>query len=267
MDPTVLDLPADHPGMSDQAYRRRRSTIAAAAEQLATGATPPHIDYTGDEDRTWRTVREALQPLHEQLAVAEYLAGVAALDLPTDRVPQLADVSERLTTLTGWRVAAVPGLVPIRTFYGSLATRTFLSTQYVRHPTVPFYTPEPDIVHELLGHVNALANPRFAAIYEAAGRASVRATDDDALERFSRVFWFTLEFGILHEAGALRTYGAGLLSSFGEIQQFGSAEVRPFDIEAMATYRYDITTFQDVLFAGESFDQVECELLAFFARC
>ena len=264
MDPTVLELPADHPGISDASYRERRSAIAAASDGLPPTAVPPTIDYIGDEDTTWSTVIAALGPLHDEFAIDEYRRGAAALDLPTDRVPQLADVADRLHDLTGWRVAAVPGLVPTRTFYGSLADRVFLSTQYVRHPSVPFYTPEPDIIHELIGHVNAIASPRMAAVYEAAGRASRRAVTDEALERFSRVFWFTLEFGVVHERGDLRTYGAGLLSSFGEIQQFRDAEIRPFDIEAMATFEYDITRFQDVLFAAESFEQVETELLRFF---
>ena len=267
MDPTVLELPADHPGVSDPVYRERRAHIAAAAEHAPTGAPPARIEYSDTEHITWQTVIEALRPLHDTYAVAAYREGSAALRLPANQVPQLADVTQRLSALTGWTVSAVPGLVPIRTFYGSLAERTFLSTQYVRHPSVPFYTPEPDIVHELIGHVNALANPRFATIYEAAGRASRRAIDDAALERFSRVFWFTLEFGVVREAGELRAYGAGLLSSFGEIQQFRSAEIRPFDIEAMATFDYDITTFQDVLFAAESFEQVESELLTFFEAC
>ena len=102
----------------------------------------------------------------------------------------------RLEWLTGFRLEPVPGLVPTRTFYGALAERRFLSTQYMRHHSVPFYTPEPDIVHELVGHANMLASPMFAALYQAAGQASRRARTDAALEFFSRVFWFTLEFGV-----------------------------------------------------------------------
>ena len=135
----------------------------------------------------------------------------------------------------------MPGLVPTRTFYGALAERRFLSTQYIRHHSVPFYTPEPDIVHELVGHANMLASPMFAALYQAAGCASRRATTDAALEFFSRVFWFTLEFGVVWEDGELRTYGAGLLSSFGELEAFRDAETRPLDIVAMGTLDYDIT--------------------------
>ena len=160
----------------------------------------------------------------------------------------------------------MPGLVPTREFYGALADRTFLATQYVRHPSVPFYTPEPDIIHELIGHVNGLASPRIAALYEAAGRASLAATTDEALDRFSRVFWFTLEFGVVREHGELRTYGAGLLSSFGEIQAFARSTSDRSTSRRWPTDDYDITRFQDVLFAADSFDHAERAVLASSSR-
>jgi phenylalanine-4-hydroxylase len=251
-----LELPADHPGVSDARYRQRRARIAEASVGLPAGAPPPLIDYVPAEDEVWSTVSGALHDLHRTYAVQEYRDAAARLALSTEGVPQLADVSDRLSELSGWRVRAVPGLVPTSVFYGALADRTFLSTQYVRHPSVPFYTPEPDIIHELIGHVNALASPRFAALYEAAGQASRRATDAAALERFSRVFWFTIEFGVAYEHGELRTYGAGLLSSYGEIQAFRAAEIRELDLEVMASMEYDITHFQHVVFCARSFDDV-----------
>jgi phenylalanine-4-hydroxylase len=165
-------------------------------------------------------------------------------------------VTGRLEWLTGFRLEPVPGLVPTRTFYGALAERRFLSTQYMRHHSVPFYTPEPDIVHELIGHANMLASPVFAALYQAAGRASRRATTDDALEFFSRVFWFTLEFGVVRERDELRVYGAGLLSSFGELEEYRDATARPMDIAAMGTLEYDITRYQPVLFAARSLAEI-----------
>ena len=261
---TPVELPAEHPGCSDPAYLARRTHIAAESGAHRAGP-PPHIDYTRGEDEVWRTVSGALRRLHADAAVRDYRLGAAALGLPDTRVPQLADVSARLGELTGWCVRAVPGLVPTREFYGALAERTFLSTQYVRHPSVPFYTPEPDIVHEVIGHANGLAAPRLAGLYELAGQASTRAADDAALERFSKVFWFTMEFGLVREAGGgLRTYGAGLLSSFGELQSFADAEVRPFDLDEMATRDYDITHYQRTLYAADSFDDVVTRLSAWF---
>lgn len=263
-EPAPPPLADDHPGAEDLAYRRRRADIAAVGEAHVPGDSIEPVRYAAEEDALWRTVSSELAVLHERLAVAAHRDGADRLDLPTDRVPQLGEVSARLDRLTGWRIRPVPGLVPTRTFYGSLAERTFCSTQYIRHHSVPFHTPEPDVVHELIGHACALADPRFASLYELAGRASLRCEGDAALEAFSRVFWFSLEFGVAHEDGDLRAYGAGLLSSYGEIQRFASAEIRPLDVAAMATLDYDVTRYQPVLFAADSFDHAQEVLGAFF---
>ena len=262
--PERFDLPLDHPGRSDEEYLARRAAIAAVASAYVPGQPIPTVAYVPEEHALWALVARELRVKHEKYACAEYLAATDRLALPTDRVPQLGQVTGRLQWLTGFRLEPVPGLVPTRTFYGALAERRFLSTQYMRHHSVPFYTPEPDIVHELVGHANMLASPMFAALYQAAGLASRRATTAAALEFFSRVFWFTLEFGVLWEGGELRTYGAGLLSSFGELEAFRDAQTRPLDILAMGTLEYDITQYQPVLFAGSSFNQVVDVAGAFF---
>ncbi len=249
----MFDLPEDHPGFSDEAYRRRRSEIAAVGAAYESGRPIPSVRYTAEEDELWHLVSTELAAKHERFACAEYLDAASRLRLRTDAVPQLSEVTDALEPLTGWRVEPVPGLVPIREFYGSLARRRFCSTQYVRHHSVPFYTPEPDIVHEIVGHARSLASPAFAGLYELAGHASLRARSEDALERFSKVFWFTIEFGVVWEDGELRAYGAGILSSFGEMDSFRQAEIRAWDIHAMAGTPYDITSYQPVLFAAPSF--------------
>jgi phenylalanine-4-hydroxylase len=263
--PPRCELPKDHPGFSDPAYRERRARIAEVGAAYRRGDPIPDVTYSTEEDEVWRLVSTELAGKHRRYACAEYLAGAARLVLPLERVPQLREVDERIYGLTGFRINPVPGLVPTRTFYGSLAERTFLSTQYIRHHSVPFYTPEPDIVHEIIGHANMLASPVFAELYELAGRASLRAMTDVSLDVFSRVFWFTLEFGVVHENGALKAYGAGLLSSYGEIETFREAEIRGWDLRAMATQEYDITHYQPVLFAATSFEQMLAELHAFFS--
>jgi phenylalanine-4-hydroxylase len=237
-------LPADHPGFSDGDYRARRAEIALVGERY----------------RLWRLVATELLRKHARFACRLVTLGGEALDLPRDRVPQLGEVSDRLRSLTGFRVEPVPGLVPTRRFYGALADRCFLSTQYLRHTSVPFYTPEPDMVHEVVGHCTMLAEPGLAEVYRLAGAASLRATTDAALAFFSRVFWFTLEFGVAWEDGELRCYGAGLLSSYGEIEMFREAEIRPFDVRAMGMTVYDITRYQPILFAGENMEQIVEEL-------
>jgi phenylalanine-4-hydroxylase len=262
---TRFELPEDHPGFSDPAYRARRARIAEVGAAYRKGDPIPDVEYTPEEDSVWRVVSSELAVKHRTYACREYLTGVERLVLPTERVPQLREVDERVHALTGFHIQPVPGLVPTRVFYGSLAERTFNSTQYIRHHSVPFYTPEPDIVHEIIGHANMLASPVFADLYEEAGKASVRSESDEALDFFSRVFWFTLEFGVVHEDGELRTYGAGLLSSYGEIEVFRSAEIRPWDLVAMGTQAYDITRYQPVLFAATSFPELVDDLHEFFS--
>jgi phenylalanine-4-hydroxylase len=261
-----LDLPADHPGFSDQAYRSRRAAIARSCASYQPGDPIDDVEYTAEEDELWRLVSAQLAVQHERYACRAYQEGAARLVLPTARVPQLSEVDERLRALTGFRLRPVAGLVPVRQFYGALAGRVFHSTQYIRHHSAPFYTPEPDIVHEIIGHANMLASPEFAALYQAAGEASRRTESDAAHEFFSRVFWFTLEFGVVREAGQPMAYGAGLLSSYGEIEVFRDAELRPWDIAAMGRQDYDITRYQPVLFAAESAGQVLGELGEFFGR-
>jgi phenylalanine-4-hydroxylase len=259
-----VELPEDHPGFSDRAYRARRARIAAIAETYEPGSTIPDVPYTDVENNVWATVSRELGAKHARVACRAYRDAAERMQLPRDRVPQLQEVNERLADLTGFRVRPVAGLVPARDFYGALADRTFFATQYVRHHSVPFYTPEPDVIHELIGHVCMLGSDAFADLYELAGGASRRATSDDALEFFSRVFWFTIEFGVVWEDSQLRAYGAGLLSSYGELDVFRRAEVRPWDVRAMGTTEYDITKYQPLIFAAASDGDLVRDLSAFF---
>ncbi|MEA2221362.1 MAG: phenylalanine-4-hydroxylase [Solirubrobacteraceae bacterium] len=263
----TVHLHDGHPGADDPGYRRRRNEIAAAALQWRPGEPAPAVDYHPDEQAVWRTVCRELAPLHERLAVGEYRAAVARLDLPTDRIPSLDLVSARLRACSGWRYVPAAGLVDLRTFYGALAVRTFHSTQYVRHPALPLYTPEPDIVHEVIGHGHLLATPSFGELHRRAGAAAERLRDVDSLRFLSRVFWFTLEFGVVVEDGELRAYGAGILSSYGEMDVFRDMELRPLDVTEMGTVDYDITQYQPVLYRADCVDQIEAVVGGFFDTC
>jgi phenylalanine-4-hydroxylase len=260
----TFELPLDHPGFSDLAYRARRGDIAAVGAIYRSGDPIPDVEYTAEEDEVWRIVSRQLARQHQAHACREYLLGADRLVLPGDRVPQLGEVDAHVHALTGFHIHPVPGLVPTREFYGALAERTFLSTQYVRHHSVPFYTPEPDLVHEIIGHANMLASATLAELYMEAGLASARTTSAEAMEFFSKVFWFTLEFGVLFEEGTLKAYGAGLLSSYGELGAYLDAEVRPWNLLEMGTLEYDITRYQPVLYASTSFEQMVADLGAFF---
>jgi phenylalanine-4-hydroxylase len=260
----VVHLSADHPGATDQVYRARRNRIATLAMAWTPDRPIPQVEYTSEEHDVWRVVCAELHALHERLACERYLDGKVALKLPEDRIPQLDEVNSLLTPLTGFRYVPAAGLVPLLQFYGSLGDGIFHSTQYVRHHSVPLYTPEPDVLHEVVGHGNCLADARFAALYRAAGDAARRVTTPEALEFVSKVFWFSLEFGVLRERGELRTYGAGLLSSYGEIQQIARARLRDLDLARMGVQTYDITHYQPLLFCADSFEHAEDVVGGFF---
>ena len=259
-----VQLADDHPGVGDPVYRARRNSIAALALAWTPGDPVPHAQYTAEEHEVWQQVSRELAVLHERLACREYRDGAARIHLPADRIPQLDEVTAAVEPLTGFRYVPAAGLVPLRDFYGSLADGRFHSTQYIRHHSVPLYTPEPDVIHEVVGHGNCLASDRFARLYRAAGGAARRVTTPQALEFVSKVFWFSLEFGVVREEGEVRTYGAGLLSSYGEIQQIARADLRPLDIARMGVQTYDITHYQPLLFCAESFDEIEDVVGVFF---
>ena len=256
-------LSVDHPGFTDDEYRARRQALADVAARYRRGDAVPKAPYADEEHNLWATCTRELAERHERFACAEYRRGVDALRLPADHVPQLTEVSALLHPLTGFRYEPVPGLVSPWNFYGALGDGWFMSTQYIRHHSVPYYTPEPDVIHEVIGHANQLASPRFAAIYRKVGEAVKRVRSDQAVQFLSRVFWFTIEFGVVREDGELKAYGAGILSSFGELEAFAGADVRPFDIAAMGAQPYDITRYQPVLFAAESVDAL-CDELGHF---
>ena len=186
----TVHLHDGHPGANDPGYRRRRSEIAAAALAWRPGEPAPLVDYEAAEQEVWRTVCRELAPLHERFAVGEYRAALLRLALPADRLPGLDDVSAALGATTGWRYVPAAGLVDLRTFYTALGDRIFHSTQYVRHRALPLYTPEPDIVHEVIGHGHLLATPTFGELHRRAGAAAARLRDEDSLRFLSRVFWF-----------------------------------------------------------------------------
>ena len=263
----TVHLDEDHPGFGDPEYRARRNQIAARALQWAPGRPIPHVAYSEDEQRVWRTVWSELALKHERLACREYREAMTELALPRDHIPQLDEVSARLKPLTGFQYHPAAGLVGFEEFYGSLADGVFHSTQYIRHHGRPLYTPEPDLIHEVIGHGGLLASPRLAELNRLAGQAARRLQTPAGRDFFARVFWFTLEFGVLYEGGELRAYGAGLLSSFGEIEEFRGAEIRPLNIADMGVLKYDITHYQPILFAADGIEHLLDVVGEFFAGC
>jgi phenylalanine-4-hydroxylase len=251
---TMVRLNSDHPGFRDQDYRDRRNRIAQIALTYRAGETIPDAPYTPQENRVWNTICKALAPAHQEHACAEYLEAVQRLELDSDRIPQLREVSEKVRAISGFRLEPVAGLVEPRVFLESLANGVFLCTQYIRHHSTPLYTPEPDVVHEIVGHGVTLACERLAELNRLFGKAVKRTSSAEALDRLSRVYWFTIEFGVLREEGKLKAYGTGLLSSAGELEAMHKADLRELDLEAVSRHEYDPTHYQPVLFCAPSFE-------------
>ena len=262
----IVQLDPDHPGFRDQDYRRRRNQIAQLALSYQPGETIPDAPYSPDEHSVWETIWTALRPAQQQHACAEYRSALMRLSFASDRIPQLREVNEKVLAISGFRLEPVAGLVQPRVFLENLADGVFLCTQYIRHHSTPLYTPEPDVVHEIVGHGVTLASPRLAELNRLFGKAVRRTRSADALERLSRLYWFTIEFGVLREDGSVKAYGTGLLSSAGELEEMRDAELRPFDLEAATNQDYDPTHFQPALFCADSFDAMYQGLKTYLAN-
>jgi phenylalanine-4-hydroxylase len=253
---SIVQLDPDHPGFRDPAYRARRNRIAEIALAYNEGEPIPDAPYTVEEHEVWRTIRRVLEPAHRKYACREYLSCVKRLDLPENRIPQLGEVSLKVSAVSGFRLEPVAGLVEPRVFLESLARGVFLSTQYIRHHSTPLYTPEPDVAHEIIGHAVTLASAPLAELNRLVGCAVKRTTSTEGMERLARVYWFTIEFGVLLEEGTVKAYGTGLLSSAGELEAMHRAELRPLDLEAASRCEFDPTAYQPVLFCADSFEEM-----------
>jgi len=252
----LVELDPDHPGFSDRVYRARRNAIAQIAFNYRTGDAVPDAPYTEAEHGVWADVWTQLSALHRERVCTELLQLKEVMPLPTDRIPQLRELNRTLSASAGFRMEPVAGLVSPRTFMRYLGERVFLSTQYIRHHSRPMYTPEPDVIHELAGHAATLVHPGIAELNRVLGRAAAIASDAE-MERIASVYWFTLEFGVVEQGGALKAFGAGLLSSFGELGSYDTrAELRPWDLSAIAATPVDPTTYQDVLYVAPSFTRM-----------
>jgi phenylalanine-4-hydroxylase len=216
------------------------------------------VDYNEEEQGIWRHVATRLEALHEKYASPFYLRAKRDLGISTERIPQLTEMNRRLRELTNFRLAPVEGLVDTRAFLSWLSWRTMLSTQYIRHHSRPEYTPEPDIVHEAIGHIPMFTNPNFADYSQFIGHGA-RIANDQQLEELGRLYWFTVEFGLVEHEGGIKAYGAGLLSSFGELEHAFSDKVerRPFDLEQVINHEFTYSDMQPVLYVVSSYAELK----------
>jgi len=223
--------------------------------------------YTQVEHDTWDTLYDRQMKILPGRASDAFLNGLKALDLNTGGIPDFALVNPKLKALTGWTVVCVPGLVPDEVFFDHLANRRFPSGQFIRKPDQLDYLQEPDIFHDVFGHVPMLTDPDFADYMEAYGKGGQRAAGLGVLPQLARLYWYTVEFGLMESPQGLRIYGAGIVSSATE-SVFALEDPSPnrigFDLERVMRTLYRIDDFQQVYFVIDSIEALKAETLADF---
>jgi phenylalanine-4-hydroxylase len=218
--------------------------------------------YSPEQHAVWAELVSRRMPMLREHACQEYLDGFAVIGLREDSIPNLAQVNRRLEPRTGWNATPVSGFLPPDAFFEMLAARRFPTTTWLRDRESLEYTPAPDIFHDVFGHVPMHAHPVFADFLQQYGKICAGLKDKDALERMGRLFWFTVEFGVVRQAGRLKLYGSGLISSHGEsnyvlqAESGGGPEIRDFNLDQVLEQEFVVSEMQRVLYAIESFEQI-----------
>ena len=269
-DVTELVLERGHPGLGDEKYiRRRKELFALCRKHRLEGLGPPIINYTPEETRIWREVSPKLDELHVRHASSIYLGAKRDLAITRAEIPQLRHLGERLRRETDMHLVPAEGALPYRTFYEYIGKRGFPVTQFIRHGSHPEFTPEPDMIHDCLGHVPPLMNRDYAELLVLIGKAVATTTHGDQVLALKRFSWFSIEFGLIEEVGDVKVFGAGILSSTGEIPySLSSPEVtrRPFVTDVVINTDYDPSRMQDKLFIAPSLVFLRRELEGLVGR-
>jgi len=265
------ELDSTHPGFKDPIYRTRRKMFSDIALNYNYYEPIPIIEYTSEETDTWRRVFNALVEIYPTHACEQYRRNLELLKkdqvLIGSEVPQLSKVSNFLMKKTGFRLRPCAGYLNPRDFLAALAFRVFNCTQYIRHHSDPFYTPEPDLCHEMLGHVPMLADKRFAEFSQEIGLASIGASDEN-ISKLASCYLYVVEFGLCVENGLIKAYGAGLLSSKIELEHAVSAteKIQTFDPEEASKQHFCVTSFQPTYFLSPSIDFAKKKMREFISK-
>lgn len=238
--------------------------MAATLQAVSESAFAPYLirqdyaAYTPEQHATWAELVSRRMPQLARHAAEEYLEGFAIIGLREQQLPNLEEISLRLNPRTGWSTVPVSGFMPGPAFFAMLAARQFPTTTWLRKRDSLEYTPEPDIFHDVFGHVPMHAHPVFADFLAHYGELCAGIEHDSVLERIGRLFWYTVEFGLIRQHGRVKVYGSGLISSNGECTNVleGRCEVRNFSLEAVLDTPVQVDKMHKVLFAIESFEQI-----------
>lgn len=251
--PTVPKQPFRTMASVTDQYRAANVNVTIGHEaDLSKVAVP---EYTDEEHGTWAMMFDRQMKALPGRASEEYLSALKYMDLPKDRIPTLKEVSKKLKESTGWGVTRVEGLVPEKEFFECLSQKLFPCTDFIRERKEIEYTPSPDMFHDIFGHLPLITNSTFASFYEFYGKAALRANPEQIV-KLQRIYWFTVEFGLMQTNQGRRIYGSGILSSVGEVMYCLSDKVKvhPFEFDTVENQYFEIHHMQDDLFEIPSFD-------------
>lgn len=252
-------IQTDYPGAHDEAYRQRVDDLIGESEE--TWPEIPRYEYTDAEHEVWRFVSEVLTPLQTRYSCEAFLEGRDKLGLPEGHLPQLDDVSAKMEETTGFMLAPVGGLLDQSEFLPMLEQKVMRCTPYVRHSENPFFTPEPDIIHELRGHAPMFMHEPFVELSVGIGKAAaaaVEAENQELLELIGLFYWYTVEYGLIREDGEIKIFGAG---NNGGIQDLlrsvdPTVEKKPFELDRIKELTIDYDAPQQLFYVADSYEQI-----------
>ncbi|CAG9324377.1 unnamed protein product [Blepharisma stoltei] len=263
MQQLVRPLHSDHPGVNDPVYWARRQELGNIIRSCTLSSKIPIIQYTNEESQTWQTIYHALSPLYKKIACEEFLLNFKEMEnkglITENEVPQIANVNKYLMGKTGFQLKPISGMEKDRDFLNCLAFRVFPTTIHMRHHSQPYFSIDPDVAHEVIGHAPILADPEFAEFVQEIGLASLGATEED-IEKLMNLYFYSIEIGlIMNPAGDRRVYGARILSSVDEIHHALSIhpELRHFDPFQACNVKYHRKDLQSMYWFCEDFREAK----------
>lgn len=263
--PASLEIDPNHPGMNDPTYTARRQYFFDLARKLRTQQQAiKQINFTSDEHALWQLINKGLDEEQKKYAWKVYLDGKKKLNIEKYQIPALDKINQILLVTNQFSLVPAEGLLHPYSFFSYLSNRQMPCTLFLRHADQPGYTPEPDMIHDLIGHVPALADKEYVELIELIGKGVLNATQEQ-LDAWNKIYWFTIEFGLIEEEGQVKAFGAGLLSSFAELQYAFSGNVtwKPFNLAEIIKTDYDTNRMQEILFVIPSVKVLVAEIKKF----